>query len=73
MSSLTNIIDTHNKCKLSMFAAFIYFRKAYDLINRDKLWSRLNAIKSIYNSVRLYMRLNCFNTEWFPVPCGLRQ
>ena len=39
--SLTSIIDTRKKKKISTLCAFIDFGKAYDFINRDKLWFRL--------------------------------
>ena len=35
--TLTNIIDTRKKRKLSTYCAFTDFRKAYDCINRDLL------------------------------------
>ena len=44
ISSLTSIIDTRKKHKLSTFCAFIDFRKVYDSINRSKLWQRLSEI-----------------------------
>ena len=44
ISSLTSIIDTRKKRNLSTFCAFIDFRKAYDTINRAKLWNRLSDI-----------------------------
>ena len=37
ISALTNIIETRQKRKLSTFAAFIDFKKAYDLVDRDIL------------------------------------
>ncbi len=74
ISSLSNLIDTRKKLKKSTFTAFIDFKKAYDFINRCKLWSRLNesgisgkiliAIKSIYSSVSSCVRVNSFTTEW---------
>ena len=77
------IIDTRKKLKKSTFCAFIDFRKAYDLINREKLWDKLAdlgirgkmflAIKSLYSSVSVSVRVNAFNTEWFDIKCGLRQ
>ena len=39
LSSLTNIIETRIKKKLSTFAAFVDFRKAYDTVNRNILWN----------------------------------
>ena len=83
LSSLTNIIDTRKKLKLSTFCAFIDFKKAYDYINRDKLWERLQhigisiktliAVKSLYTSVSCCVRVNNFHTNWFQVNSGLRQ
>ncbi len=57
IASLTNIIDTRKKVKKCLlFCAFIDFRKAYDLVNRDKLWNKLCDIgvsAGKYRSVRL--------------------
>ena len=44
ISSLTSIIYIRKKLKMSTFCAFIDYRKAYDTINRDKLWRRLSDI-----------------------------
>lgn len=83
ISSLTSIIDTRKKLKQSTFCAFIDFRKAYDTINRTKLWRRLSevgvsgklfrSIKSLYSSVTSCVRINNLHTDWFDVKCGLRQ
>ena len=61
ISSLTNIINTRKKKRMSTYCAFIDFKKAYDYVDRDILWHRLNnmgisgkifnAIKVLYNSV----------------------
>lgn len=83
ISSLVNLVETRKKLKQCTYAAFIDFRKAYDFINRSKLWTRLNdigisgkmvlAIKSLYSSVASCVRINSFKTDWFNVHCGLRQ
>ena len=39
--ALTNLVDIRKKLKQSTFTAFVDFKKAYDFINRDKLWKRL--------------------------------
>jgi len=75
--------ETRLRFKQSTFAAFIDFSKAYDLINRVKLWERLKtssvsgnlmkAIKSLYASVSSSVRVNSHQTDWFEVNCGLRQ
>ena len=44
VSTLTSIVDTRKKLKQSTFCAFIDFRKAYDCINRNLLWSKLENI-----------------------------
>ena len=81
--AITNLVDTRKKLKQSTFTAFVDFKKAYNFINRDKLWKRLfesgisgkmlNAIMSLYKSVSSCVRVNSFKTEWFNVHSGLRQ
>jgi hypothetical protein len=44
ISALVDIVDTRKKCKLTTFTAFIDFRKAYDCINRNILWSKLISV-----------------------------
>ena len=83
VTSLTNLIETRLKRKLSTYAAFIDFRKAYDSADRDLLWQRLvhagvkdkilKAVQSLYNSVSSCMRINGFTTDWFDVNVGLRR
>ena len=83
LSSLTNLIETRQKRKLSTFCAFIDFKKALGLIDRNLLWERINslgvggrmfnALKSLYTSVNSCFRVNGFLTEWFDVKSGLRQ
>ena len=83
ISSLTSIIDTRKKLKMSTFCAFIDFRKAYDTINREKLWRRLSdigvggklfrSVQALYSSVTSCVRVNSLHTDWFDVKCGLRQ
>ncbi len=83
VSSITSLIETRKKLKRDTFTAFIDFRKAYDFINRDKLWKRLTetgvcgkmllAIESLYSSVSSCIRINSYNTDWFEVHTGLRQ
>ena len=66
-----------------MFCAFLDFRKAYDSVNREILWTKpeklgLNgqlvyAIKSLYNNVLCSVKLIGFTTDLFGVKCGLKQ
>ena len=83
ISSLTSIIETRKKLKKSTYCAFIDFKKAYDSVNRDILWMKLeklgfnghllNAIKSLYSNILCSVKLNTFTTDWFEVTCGLKQ
>ena len=83
VSSLTNLIETRQKLKLSTFAAFIDFKKAYDSINQTLLWKRLTqigirgkmfkSVQSLYQSVSSCVRISGLTTDWFDVTVGLRQ
>ncbi|XP_052256259.1 uncharacterized protein LOC127861632 isoform X1 [Dreissena polymorpha] len=83
ISALTNIIDVRKKLHKSTFCSFIDFRRAYDGIERNLLWQRLNsigvptkmldAIKALYASVSSCVRINSHYTDWFAVTTGLRQ
>ena len=83
LSSLTTIIETRKLKKISTFVAFVDFKKAYDWINRNLLFKKLesiglstkmlNAIFSLYNKVQSCVRINGNLTEWFDVNCGLKQ
>ena len=83
LSTLTSIIEVRKKLRKSTFCAFIDFKKAYDTINRDILWSKLSncgisnnfcsTIKSLYNNVLCSVRVNGHLTDWFNVNSGLKQ
>ncbi|CAG2215607.1 unnamed protein product [Mytilus edulis] len=44
LSTLTTIIETRKLCKLSTFCAFVDFKKAYDWVNRNLLFSKLESL-----------------------------
>ena len=66
-----------------LYVAFIDFRKAFDCITRDKLWSvlrnagirgkMLNALKGMYKIVSTKVRANGVFTDSFLCPSGLKQ
>ena len=68
LSSLSLTVETRLKRKLNSFAIFIDFSKAYDKINRDLLWHKLNvlgvdgkmlkSLKSLYEHVQCTVRIN---------------
>ena len=83
LSSLSLTVETRMKRKLDSFAIFIDFSKAYDRINRDLLWHKLNvlgvdgkmlkSLKSLYEHVQCTVRINGCHSEWFEVQTGLKQ
>jgi hypothetical protein len=44
LSTRTSLIETWNKCKQSTYVAFIDLQKAYDSVDRDKLWCKLRDV-----------------------------
>ena len=71
------------KRKKKLYVAFKDFKKAFDFVNRDKLWNLLSsyglngkmlqALRSIYVSVKACVRCNSEKTDYFNCPFGLRQ
>ena len=69
--------------KTGMFASFIDFKKAYDRVDRGKLWrclegmglgGRLSAfLKAVYEDVSCEVKVGEGRSEPFKVTCGLRQ
>ena len=69
--------------KTGMFASFIDFKKAYDRVDRGKLWrclegmglgGRLSAfLKAVYEDVSCKVKVGEGQSEPFKVTCGLRQ
>jgi sorting nexin-29 len=83
LSTLTSIIETRKRRKLSTFAVFVDFKKAYDTVNKSLLFRDLNdlgistkflnTINTIYSQVECAIKLNGNMTEWFNVNSGLKQ
>lgn len=85
ITSLTNIIETRKHKKKDTFCLFVDFSKAYDRIDRNKLWTKLmgygleghllQAIMQIYSKVECCVKLGHMNSlsPWFEVNTGLKQ
>jgi len=84
LSTLTTNIDTRKLRKTSTFCAFIDFKKAYDWVNRNLLFCKLESlglsskiIKALhslyYINVQSCVKINGNYTEWFDVKSGLKQ
>ena len=83
MCIYTYMLENRLKKKLSTFAAFIDFSKAYARITRELLWHKLSkmgisgrflaSLQSLYKNVKCTVRVNGQQTDWFGVNCGLKQ
>ena len=72
-----------NKLKQNTFISFIDMRKAFDNVNRQCLWYKLQtvgiggsifkAIQSLYNDVSYAVKVNGSLTSWFRVSKGVKQ
>lgn len=82
--TLTSIIENRMLQKKDTFACFIDFRKAFDCVDRDLLWMKLetryniggnflNALKALYRKVKCAVNINNSLTEWFDVNSGVKQ
>ena len=66
-----------------VYVAFVDYKKAFDLVDRDKLWETLeklktsskiiNMIKAIYTSVQSCVRWGAKFSEFFPCSLGVKQ
>ena len=81
---LNALIQNHIMRKQSrLYVCFVDFKKAFDSVNRNKLWQVLktNGIKgnifrvvhSMYESVKTCVRVNGECTKYFECPVGLKQ
>ena len=82
--SLCSIVRNTISQGRCIYAAFIDMEKAFDWTNRNLLFYRLlelnidgkifEVIKSIYTDNKASVNIgNVLKTEWFEVPCGVRQ
>ena len=83
LSTLTNIINTRKCMKKSTFALFVDFSKAFDRIDRQFLWDKLDkigvpgkmlsALRCLYSNVQCCVNVNGVRTDYFNVTSGLKQ
>ena len=83
LSTLSEIVNTRKQKGLSTFVSFVDFSKAFDRVDRNLLWLKLErmgvngkfmcALKSIYRNVQCCVRINGVMSQWFPVKTGLKQ
>ena len=83
LSSITQIIETRKHLKQATYVSFMDFSKAFDRVNRNILWSKLNSyglngkilkvLQSLYSNVKCCIRINNRNTDLFEVSTGVKQ
>ncbi len=81
--TITSIIRNKLQSKQDIFACFVDFRKAFDLLDRDMMLFRFleygidgkfyNVIKGIYHRAQCAVRINGFMTDWFSSTQGTKQ
>ncbi len=81
--SLYSVINNRKLAKQSTYVCFVDAAKAFDNVNRDCLWYKLQmcgirgkilgAIKSLYDGVKCAVRINDSLSPWFDVLCGVKQ
>jgi len=80
--TLASLLENRLLSKRDTFACFIDLRKAFDCINRDLLWQKLEqryrigghflaALKSLYERVDCAVNINHSLSNWFEVGCGI--
>ena len=80
----TTIVENRLLGKKDTFACFIDFRKAFDCVDRQLLWEKLerryslggeflSAIKTLYSKVNCAVDVNHDLTDWFDVNSGVKQ
>jgi len=76
------IIEKRKEHNLPLFLLFIDYEKAYDNVNRDKLWEMmdnkipnylLNTITCIYRNTKIRIKLNYGIVEPIYINKGIRQ
>ncbi len=81
--TLSSIIRNKIESKQEIFACYVDFRKAFDLLDRDMMLFRFleygidgkfyNTIKGIYRQAQCTVKLNGSMTDWFSSTQGTKQ
>ena len=80
--TVQQIMEERKEYNLPLFLLFIYYEKAYDNVNRDKLWEMtdnripnylLNTTKCIYRNTKIRIKFNDGISEPIHINKGVRQ
>lgn len=83
LCTLSSLIESRKLKNKATYTAFIDFKKAYDSVNRQFLWGKLEelgvrgktlrALRSLYAQSLYSVRVNGHMSEWIEATCGLKQ
>ena len=80
--TVQQIMEKRKEHNLPLFILFVDYEKAYDNVNRDKLWKMmenkvpnylLNTIKNIYRNTKVRIKCNEDLSEPISINKGVRQ
>ena len=80
---LTTVVRNRLRQKISTYVCYVDFVRAFDSVNRDLLWYKLenkgingkflNILQSMYNKTSATVRINSNHTDKFHTVYGIRQ
>ena len=80
---LHSLVNVYQYQKRKLFCAFVDYQKAFDLVDRSSLWSKLirhgvvgkifTVIKNMYTHAKSCVSLNNLKSEFFSCDIGVRQ
>lgn len=83
LCSFHKVLNNRRIAKQSTFTCFIDMKKAFDNVNRNCLWPKLeamsvqvntlSAIQSMYEDVQCAVGVNGLLTPWFKFPNGVKR
>ena len=81
--ALRHLVEQYGSCRRPLYCAFIDFKKAYDSVDRSKLWECLvslgmhgdfmKALQDMYADVRMRVRLGGRLSSFFSAFAGVKQ
>ena len=80
---LNSLIELYLHKQKRIYACFVDYRKAFDLVDRSSLWQKLNlnkingkilnVIRSIYDNAKSCIKSSTMISDFFPCKVGVRQ
>ena len=83
MFVLKSLVDIYLSRNRRLYCCFVDYRKAFDTVNRSKLWSKIlslningklfNVVHNIYSQAKSCVCINSTLSNLFPCSVGVRQ